>query len=377
MIHMHDLQVQNQIVSKNSIEATNKIEAKDLKINGVATIGTLSAGTVNIGNTLQANSISVTSPIPNQPTLAIHSNSLKCDDNTIDLSKLTVNDKSIAVIPDAPLTSKDAAPVPFLANNKLNYIDDLYVQTYAGKTAIFTPDIYVTAGGENKKYLTQQTIKIAGNDVKIWGGSLAADTLATSLSDSDNLIPKNAISANSLSLSSDVGSTSCPIYFDSNGLPQECTSVQAATAQSAIQANLALKAQTLDVTSTNGVGDFSQPVYFDVDGKPQPCSSVVATKLLDDVNVGAEDTPIYFKGGIPMACTQLYAAEAGRADEADVAMSADIALSLRLPDNPEDPPETSTKGQVFFKIDHNNSHTIQQENGIWYPLIPYIFIPNN
>ena len=180
-IHMHDLQVQNKITSKNEIE-TKKLQAS------MATIAQLSIQ-------------------HNEDATTIKGDRVKFD------SELDVDG-------DCHI------------NGELNIGPNFEtVVTYDG--------------------LAEETIQIAGYDIKILGGSLETDDLAISLSESSKLIPQKAMSAEALT-TTNIGSLACPVYFDKDGKPQECTNVQAAVAQFANQSDVALKAQALDVTLTNG-----------------------------------------------------------------------------------------------------------------------------
>lgn len=136
-------------------------------------------------------------------------------------------------------------------------------------------------------------------------------------------IKGNIESADKLTVNN-VGDSKYPVYFN-NGIPVQCDN----TLNNDISGNAATasRADAADKLTSTNVGSASQPVYFDAKGQPQVCDSIEvpadkALKLVDnngnDLNIGAEDTPVYFEGGIPKVCTSigLKAATAGTADEA-------------------------------------------------------------
>ena len=135
-------------------------------------------------------------------------------------------------------------------------------------------------------------------------------------------IKGNIESADKLTVNA--GDGKYPVYFN-NGIPVVCD----VTLNNSISGNAATAslADAADKLTTTNIGSTSKPVYFNNDGQPQVCESIEvpadkALKLVngdnDDLNIGATDTPVYFEDGKPKVCTSigLKATTAGTADEA-------------------------------------------------------------
>ena len=164
-----------------------------------------------------------------------------------------------------------------------------------------------------------------------------------------------ANAAKAAALTAGKGSISKPVYIDSSGLPQECTSIalKANTAGTADQARKLVNSSNsayavgtdgktivyfnggIPTASTQTVGDVNTPVYLNK-GVLTVCTSVDATssgalKLVEivegveqDQAKGSPSIPVYFSDGVPKACTSisLKADTAGAADTATLANSA-------------------------------------------------------
>lgn len=260
-------------------------------------------------------------------------------------------------------------------------------------------------------------INIAGTDINVWGGTLSASDLITSLQ-------TNGIKANALIVDQEIGNNTTPVYFSSSGIPIACNNVHAT---SAISAESASKLNT-------SAGNENTPVYFE-DGVPIACTSIYATtdvakKLIDDNNnnltAGSSNTPVYFNNGIPMECTDLttrnitantleLSGNDGQGGKLTLSNGIDKIGELMI--NPLTntfasicylPPdkvingngatllsETYIKGrenytcgtifpsvnleegQIFFKINENGTKENETDKGYWITVTPYIYRFNN
>lgn len=343
-IHMHDLQVQNKITSKN------EIETKKLIVSDEATIEKA---------TINEFTVPIKGPIPEGKA----QHQLKVEGQLV-------------------VTNYLKAPTVYADNLKMLNTDDKLVMLNVGYITTSKEDQtkkygYITTEGDGVCIEAKEFSFIYGNDHEC---VLAWDSDTHDLVINNSITIENTITANNIAITN-----AC--FINDENVTQKTFKIGTQNPYfwggeidiNKLATDLAgsenLKAPSLN--TPNGVGDFSQPIYFDTDGKPQPCSSIIATKLADDISVGNEVKPVYFENGIPKVCN--YVENAVLADEAEYAREAHEAheaFKLIIPTNASnEPPSDPQQGQVFFKIDYESNNKIQVEDGDWVPATPYIYIP--
>lgn len=368
-IHMHDLQVQNKITSKNIIE-TKKILISEAasstaepikilaKVQGLATNEEGKnpclriEGGVIASETISANRLKSNGPITG---VNIYGDRFimgdEIQETRLQIGYTIQNENKYGYILAGHLdeeTDKDGntlAPQLFglcIQGKELSLIND------EDKECILTwsegilnvPDLAI---GDKTSSLKNQTISIAGENIPILGGFITADNLASKLSNSQNL------KVSALNVVSQIGSISQPIYIDENGVPQQCTD---------IQATIAAASKFLDSEGNNLNTNINIPVYFK-DGVPEQCNSIH----------DKDNTYILSQGSITLTFNNITTTLKPNGSAGDQGNVGTFLLPPVLENNSieqllsdkyivgeqnytygTDYPENPTKGQIYFKI---------------------------
>ena len=284
-IHMHDLQVQNKITSKNIIEAKKILISEAAssttepikilaKVQGLATNDEGKnpclriEGGIIASETISANRLKSNGPITG---VNIYGDRFITGDTNqetrLQIGYTIQNESKYGYILAGHLdeeTDKDGntlSPQLFglcIEGKELSLINDEDEECKLtwSEGILNVPDLAI---GDKTSSLKNQTISIAGENIPILGGFITADNLASKLSKSQNL------KVSALNVVSQIGSISQPIYIDENGVPQQCTD---------IQATIAAASKFLDSEGNNLNTNINIPVYFE-NGVPQECSEIL------------------------------------------------------------------------------------------------------
>lgn len=390
MIHMHDLQVQNNIVSKNSIEATNKITSNNIETNNLIVNqqlkGPLTDKNVHrlevIDNLIVTGSIQANNNIIAKKSMSanqIYSNDILMQDQQKQ-TKLRIGYTTDTLTQDmygyllAGQEEENNKEAQFfglrIKGTKLSLVNsegEEYTLTWNGSTLIPSGDISCNILYASEAQFDGDVSIIGelnnGNNVYLHDGSINT-TIREEATGQWSITSANSLTAQALSADvGNVGGEDIPVYFK-DGVPIQCKQI--------------IPAEEIGTTVPNIYGGGATGSWN--------INSQSSYKLIDDNNnnlsVGTAHEPVYFFNGIPMVCSYValageaaFADVAGEAQWADAADTADTANKLVVESNPYlDPPINPQNQQIFFKIDPNGSK-IQVDDGDWAPVIPYIYIP--
>lgn len=230
-IHMHDLQVQNEIISKNTIET------QSLVVNDTATINNATIASIKGPN----QNVEIDGGLKTS-TICLKTN----DYNTE--AQLTIDDEGMWI----------EAPKLFLSSGGQDYVTLTW-----NNNALHVPYIQVSSQITTTKCFIKQwdieekTFTIGSQTPKFWGGEIDINTLAADLAGSNNL----KVSALN---SGKVGSASQPIYINENGQPVMCNEILATVSA----AEKLLGEEGAEFSSGKNV-----PTYF-LNGMPYQCNEI-------------------------------------------------------------------------------------------------------
>ena len=232
-----------------------------------------------------------------------------------------------------------------------------------GSSSAFATWNYLNIGGSAAKWTTARTFTISGtasasaakgesvdgsgNVTLLLPQTLSGLTSVTSTTFTGNLIG-TASKASALVVSKAIGGTTVPVYIDANGVPQVCTSISL-TASKANQWATARTFKIEDSASTphagtgasvDGTGNVTlklpTTITATLNGTADAAKKLVKSDGTDYA-IGTATRPIYFAGGVPVACSDSLdvditgnaatASEATHASKADNATNATKATS--------------------------------------------------
>jgi hypothetical protein len=232
-----------------------------------------------------------------------------------------------------------------------------------GSSSAFATWNYLNIGGSAAKWTTARTFTISGtasadaaNGKSVDGSgnvtlllpqTLSGLTSVTATTFTGNLTG-TASKASALVVSKAIGGTTVPVYIDANGVPQVCTSISL-TASKANQWATARTFKIEDSASTphagtgasvDGTGNVTlklpTTITATLNGTADAAKKLVKSDGTDYA-IGTATQPIYFAGGVPVACSDSLdvditgnaatASEATHASKADNATNATKATS--------------------------------------------------